>query len=41
MLKPKKQRWLVAALSLALPAAVFANEGVQKLIDNPNYWHKY
>jgi PQQ-dependent dehydrogenase (methanol/ethanol family) len=38
MLKPKKQKWLVAALSLALPAAVFANEGVQKLIDNPNYW---
>ena len=38
MLKSKKQRWLVAALSLALPTAVFANEGVQKLIDNPNYW---
>ena len=38
MLKASKKRWLAAALTLALPAAVFANEGVQSLIDNPNYW---
>ncbi len=38
MLKTSYKRWLVAALSLAVPGAVFANDSVEKLTNNPNYW---
>ncbi len=31
-------KWLVAALALAVSGSAFANSGVQKLNDDPNYW---
>jgi PQQ-dependent dehydrogenase (methanol/ethanol family) len=31
-------KWLVAALALAVAGSAFANSGVQKLVDDPNYW---
>ncbi|MCG3201789.1 MAG: Methanol dehydrogenase [cytochrome c] subunit 1 [Gammaproteobacteria bacterium] len=32
------KKWVFAALSLAVPSVVFANESVEKLMKNPNYW---
>ena len=31
-------KWLVVALALAVSGSAFANSGVQKLNDDPNYW---
>ncbi|MEZ5447236.1 MAG: PQQ-dependent dehydrogenase, methanol/ethanol family, partial [Gammaproteobacteria bacterium] len=32
------KKWVFAALSLAVPSVVFANDSVEKLIKDPNYW---
>jgi PQQ-dependent dehydrogenase (methanol/ethanol family) len=33
-----KNKWVFAALSLAVPSVVFANDSVEKLTKDPNYW---
>ncbi|MEX2524834.1 MAG: PQQ-dependent dehydrogenase, methanol/ethanol family [Gammaproteobacteria bacterium] len=38
MSKLSFRNWIIAALALVVPMTAFANQEVQKLIDNPNYW---
>ena len=38
MSKLSLRKWIIAALTLVVPVAVFANEGVKKLTQDPNYW---
>jgi PQQ-dependent dehydrogenase (methanol/ethanol family) len=34
----KHSKWILAALALVVPFSAFANDGVRKLTQNPNYW---
>ncbi len=38
MSKLSFRNWIIAALALVVPMSALANQEVQKLIDNPNYW---